>query len=125
MHPFSKGMVAPTGFYCTPKLSDLAIQKAGFYNPCFGLMGDRDFVSNIEKSPATHYYSRANLKWALFDQVIFRAELADVFDFKSLKIITEVNNTKLADEEGKPNATRFSDHFPIQFSLNLNHENQL
>ena len=125
MHPFSKGMVAPTGFYCTPKLSDLAIQKAGFYNPCFGLMGDQDFVSNIEKSPATHYYSRANLKWALFDQVIFRAELADVFDFKSLKIITEVNNTKLADEEGKPNATRFSDHFPIQFSLNLNHENQL
>jgi len=124
MHPFSKGMISPSGFNCTPKLSDLETQKTGFYNPGFGLMGDRFMESGSEKSPGTHFYPESDLKWQLFEQVIFRKELAPSFDFKSFKIIDKVNETHLTDQNGRPNEKYFSDHFPIQFSLNLNHDSQ-
>jgi hypothetical protein len=125
MAPFARAMVDQSGFFGFPRLRDLETKKVGFYNPCFGLLGDQYLDSGNEKVPGSYYYEGARPGWTLIDQVIMRKEIGRYFDFKSLKIITEVNNINLTDKNGRPDSNKYSDHFPLQFSLNLNHDSEL
>jgi len=52
----------------------------------------------------------------MFDQVLIRPDLLDQFEDQSVQIITKIDGTDLANQEGRP---VISDHFPIVFALNL------
>lgn len=93
--------------------SILSTRYKMFYNPMWNLFGD------LKGVPGTYYYNngnQCNFYWNMFDQVILRPSMIDLFDLQSLKIITTINGNTLL-KNNVPNI-EYSDHLPISFSLN-------
>lgn len=125
MNPFEVGMVKTTGLHSV--MSQQIAQKVSrkvqgrdykfFYNPMWNLLGD------FAPFPAgTHYYHASehiSYFWNMFDQVLVRPELLDVFSNEDLKIIDAVGKQSLLNNNGLPNTNLASDHLPIFFRLNL------
>ena len=87
-----------------------------FYNPMWGRLGDTSLGP-----PGSYYYNRSRPRdyfWHMFDQVILRSELIDLFRDDSLRILTTAGDLTLATKQGRPNK-RVSDHFPMLFSLDI------
>jgi len=55
----------------------------------------------------------------MFDQVLIRPSLIDIFDVKELKIITTTGTEMLLSDTGIPNKRVASDHLPLVFELSL------
>jgi hypothetical protein len=126
MNPFEVGMIQTVGLHTVmekkiaKKVSRTVDDKVYpyFYNPMWGFLGDlgRGVVSG------TYYYSNAEdvvYHWHLFDQVIMRPEIIPIFEDNKLDIITEINDTNLLNKNGIIDKTKFSDHLPIKFTLNI------
>ena len=125
MNPFEAGIVGADGLHA---VCDRRIVKKGyrnvqgkkrmfFYNPMWNFFGDINF-----RPPGTYFYdsgSYVNYYWHMFDQVLIRPDLLDLFQIDSLKIITEINGISFLSDSGRPSRIKGSDHFPIVFSLNL------
>ena len=94
-----------------------------FYNPMWRLYGKE----SDEQSPASYYYQGSNsneLYWHMLDQVILRPTLIGRFDDSSLNIITNVGDKTLLMPSEIPNNSRYSDHLPVVFSLDMTHINE-
>lgn len=92
-----------------------------FYNPMWNLYGDEPFGS----APATFYYRSTDpleFYWHMLDQVVIRPSLVKMFDFSALRIVTNINGKELRTKRGHPDETRFSDHLPVVFTLDLAEE---
>lgn len=125
MNPFEKGMVKTTGLHSV--MSQQIAQKGSrtvqgrdykfFYNPMWNFLGD------FAPYPAgTHYYHASEhiaYFWNMFDQVLVRPELLNIFSNDDLKIIDSIGDKTLLNENGLPNTDLASDHLPILFSLRL------
>ena len=125
MNPFEDGMIKTTGLHAV--MSQQIAQKGSrivqgrdypfFYNPMWNFFGDfPPFASG------THYYNASEhiaYFWNMFDQVLVRPELLDVFSNEDLKIIDSVGEQSLLNDNGLPNTNLASDHLPIFFSLKL------
>lgn len=73
-------------------------------------------------SPGSYYYSNAEYVtrfWHMFDQVLIRPSLIDIFDVKELEIITTTGTETLLSDTGIPNKRVASDHLPLVFELSL------
>jgi hypothetical protein len=73
-------------------------------------------------APATYYYRGSDpheLHWHMLDQVLIRPSLVNRFDVSALNIVTSVGSTELTGASGIPNRTRFSDHLPVVFAVDL------
>jgi endonuclease/exonuclease/phosphatase family metal-dependent hydrolase len=93
-----------------------------FYNPMWNLYGDEPRSS----APATYYYRGSDpheLYWHMLDQVLIRPSLLNGFDFSALDIVTTVRSTELTGASGTPDRTRFSDHLPVVFGVDLSVKN--
>jgi len=93
-----------------------------FYNPMWNLYGDEPLSS----APATYYYRGSDpheLYWHMLDQVLIRPSLLNRFDFGALDIVTAVRGTELTGATGTPDRTRFSDHLPVVFGVDLSAKN--
>ncbi len=125
MNPFENGMVKTTGLHAV--MSRQIAQKGSrtvqgrdypfFYNPMWNFFGDFSAFS-----AGTHYYHASEHIahfWNMFDQVLVRPELLNIFSMENLKIIDSVGGKSLLNENGLPNANFASDHLPIFFGLNL------
>ena len=55
----------------------------------------------------------------MFDQVLIRPDLLDLFHTKDLKILSEAGGTSLLSGIGVPDKNSASDHLPILFKLTL------
>ncbi len=89
-----------------------------FYNPMWNLYGDEPRSS----APATYYYRGSDpheLYWHMLDQVLIRPSLLNRFDISTLDIVTAVKDTELTTPGGMPDRTRFSDHLPVVFEVDL------
>lgn len=89
-----------------------------FYNPMWNLLGDEP----RDAPPATYYYRGSDpheLYWHMLDQVLLRPSLLDRFDATTLEIVTEVQGEPLVGRGGLPNRSRFSDHLPVVFEIDL------
>jgi hypothetical protein len=89
-----------------------------FYNPMWNLYGDEPLGS----APATYYYRGSDpheLYWHMLDQVLIRPSLVNRFDFSALDIVTALRGTELTGATGTPDRTRFSDHLPVVFGVDL------
>ena len=93
-----------------------------FYNPMWNLYGDEPRSS----APATYYYRGSDpheLYWHMLDQVLIRPSLLNRFDFSAFDIVTAVRSTELTGARGTPDRTRFSDHLPVVFGVDLSAKN--
>lgn len=88
-----------------------------FYNPMWNHFGDAN-----ESPPGTYYYAGSRHKeffWQMFDQVLLRPDLIELFELGALKILDKDGTSSLLTEHGLPNNNVISDHLPILFKLNL------
>jgi hypothetical protein len=125
MNPFECGMVGADGIHA---ISDRRIAAMGtrkvagesrrfFYNPMWNYFGDA-----LPDPPGTYFYNagtQVNFYWHIFDQVLIRPELLDMFSDENLRIITEIGSRSLLSESGRPDSRLASDHLPILLSLKL------
>jgi len=125
MNPFESGMVAARGGLNAVMSRRLAaagprvVQKEKykfFYNPMWGHLGDRGEVCGtfyFESGEPVCYF------WNVFDQVLLRPELLRGFAPEHVRILTDVPEFSLLDEQGLPNRDMTSDHLPVLLELNF------
>jgi endonuclease/exonuclease/phosphatase family metal-dependent hydrolase len=122
MNPFDPGMVSVMGIHglMTRELAQLPdrLHKGRsfrrFYNPMWGLFGDRT------PGPAGSYFWNSsvpsNPHWHMFDQVLLRPSLMNrLYDLQILD--SDGYDSLLVN--GKAGRDHLSDHLPIAFSLNI------
>lgn len=81
-----------------------------FYNPMWNNFGD------FNEPPGTYYYDKAGhiqSYWHIFDQVVIRPQLIDLFSNDSLKIVMKSRNFLLYEK----NKILVGDHLPIEFEI--------
>ena len=123
MNPFDPGMVIVSGFHATmtKQIATLPDRKwreqkfRRFYNPMWGLFGDRT------PGPAgTHYWTSSitsNQHWHMFDQVLLRPSIMD--RLKSIQILDHDGRERLVDENNLATKDYLSDHLPIHFEIDI------
>lgn len=126
MDVFDDGMLHCDGFNAmmTEKIVNKRTRKVNnedhsmFYNPMWSLYGD---VHGNEV--AGTYYYQTNFPvlqyWHMLDQVILRPDVIPVFDKRSLKIVAKGRSFDLLNKHGIIDKTKYSDHLPIKFNLNI------
>lgn len=120
--PFEPGMVGARGLHAvsTRHRAQQITRTIGgdnypfFYNPMWRFFGDDN-----PRPPGTYHYSSSSYIehfWHIFDQVLLRPSLLDVFVDDSLIILHAIGSTSLVNTSNFiPSA--FSDHLPIVFSI--------
>jgi hypothetical protein len=86
-----------------------------FYNPMWGLFGDR-----TPGPPGTYFwesYNITNQHWAILDQVLLRPSLID--KLHDLQILDSDGAESLLGPEGFPTKEHLSDHLPVLFRLDV------
>lgn len=125
MNPFECGIVGAEGIHA---VSDRRIAARGtrqvagesrrfFYNPMWNYFGDAP-----PDPPGTYFYdtgTQVNLYWNLFDQVLIRPELLEVFSDENLRVVTEIGSRSLLSKSGRPDSNFASDHLLILLTLTL------
>ncbi|WP_395145432.1 endonuclease/exonuclease/phosphatase family protein [Armatimonas sp.] len=125
MNPFEMGVVGTEGLHA---VSSQQVAQEGkrtvqgreypfFYNPMWVCLGDA-----ASPTAGTYYYRKANpicYFWNTFDQVLIRPSLLPFWMPEELKILTRVGDITLVNSKGRPDSSRFSDHLPIVFRLDL------
>ena len=117
-NPFEKCMISVSGLHAVSsrkvasRISRTVKKRTYnmFYNPMWNQFGD------FKNSAGTYYYTgsrSAEMFWNIFDQVIIRPHIVDIFVNESLKIVTQVNGKKLVNN----NKILISDHLPIEFII--------
>jgi hypothetical protein len=123
MNPFEVGLVGADCFHAVmdqniAKKRRRTVQgqnRAYFYNPMWGLMGD-----SSPGPSGTYYYSNSvyvNYFWNTFDQVLLRPDLLDAFSKENLAVISKVGGRDLIINQKISSAS--SDHLPIMISLSI------
>jgi hypothetical protein len=123
MNPFESGMVSAAGLNATMARDQASKgfrtvqgrQYPFFYNPMWGHFGDRD------RNPAGTYYrdsgQHVNYYWNMFDQVLIRPSLLDMFPQDGVEIVTHAGTAPLLTSGGAPDLAKGSDHLPLLFRL--------
>lgn len=123
MNPYDPGMtsVAAVHGLMTKNLAELPDRvyrqqlRRRFYNPMWGLFGDRT------PGPAgTHYWQSTvphNAHWRILDQVLVRPLLIE--SLVELSILEDDGNHSLLSNDGFPSRTHMSDHLPVMFRLDV------
>jgi hypothetical protein len=125
MNPFEEGVVNANGLHGVmsrqiAQRKTRTIQKNQypyFYNPMWSLFGD---IS--PGPPGTYYSNRAEHTeyfWHMFDQVLIRPDLLEVFNSKELRILSSIGNQSLLSAHGVPDKKAISDHLPLLFKVHI------
>lgn len=86
------------------------------YNPMWSLLGD---ISAGPPGTLHHYRAVPSSNyWYSFDQVLLRPSLIKSFEKSALRIVEGVEGLCLAKQNGEPDDSIASDHFPVVFELN-------
>ena len=125
MNPFEAGVVSANAFHAVMTrqiaLKQTRVVQAHaysfFYNPMWNHFGDVN-----GSPPGTYYYDRAEhdvFFWNMFDQVLIRPALLNVFQDSSLQILRSDGYISLVTGTGQPDSANASDHLPILFRLDI------
>lgn len=122
MDPFEHGMVAAHGLHA---ISDKSIVRRisrvvngatlpFFYNPMWNHLGDERM-----QPPGTFYYGTGEVChfWHMFDQVLLRPGLLEIFSLNNLTVMTEINGRSLMQDDRID--TAIADHLPIVVTLDI------
>jgi len=98
-----------------PDRTHLGLPRRRFYNPMWGLFGDRT------PGPAgTHYWRSSvlhNPHWGMMDQVLVRAAMIDRLN--ELAILESDGTHTLLASDAAPDRKHLSDHLPVMFRLDV------
>lgn len=123
MQPYDPGMINPIGMHglMTKQLAARPDRvhrnklRRSFYNPMWGLFGDR-----TDGPPGSHYWKASalsNTHWGILDQVLLRPglteHLKDVMILESDGYHTLLGNNKI------PSTQHLSDHLPVLTVLSV------
>lgn len=126
MNPFDDGLIGANGLHAT-MARDVARKGSRrvlrerfpyFYNPMWPLLGD----AGIGRPSGTYYHRRGEpveFFWNMFDQVLIRPALLDLFRDERLTIVTDDGSTPLLSGAGRPRKRAVSDHLPVAFTIDL------
>ncbi len=123
VNPFQSGVVGTHGLHAVMSRSVASAvsrtvrgdKHLFFYNPMWSHFGDHP------DGPSGTYFhsgSHASQFWHILDQVMVRPSLLSRFDSASLRIHHRLGHESLLSKRGRPR-TRYSDHLPITFQLNV------
>lgn len=123
LNPYDDMVVSSEGLHAISSLSEATRlrsrevqreERAIFYNPMWSHMGDRP------TEPAGTYFwpkSVDQFGWHMYDQVLFRPSMMDVFSDFEVDIVTQSAENSLTDKYGHPDGKLFSDHLPIRIQF--------
>lgn len=124
MNPFEEGVIKAKALHAVS--SKTLLQKHNrtiegkkypiFYNPMWSFFGD----NSKGAIPGTYYHSGSKQReyfWHIFDQVLLRPYIVDIFDEAKLNILTSINGVSMI-KKGLIEQV-YSDHLPIVFTFNL------
>lgn len=126
MNPFEDGMISGMGFNAVEsrviaQTENRIIKEKPyqfFYNPMWNFFGDEQ-----ENPPGTFYFRGGGkpifVHWNIYDQILIRPALLELFSIKNLKIIDSIDEIDLITQYGIPDINIASDHLPIIFSLEI------
>lgn len=125
MSPFDCGMVSAQNFNATMDINIANMKTRDihkkdyelFYNPMWNLLGD----NAAGRTPGSYYLNKkefTNQFWFILDQVIMRPSIIPLFDIKGLQILTQGKTYDLLDTNKKI-SSKFSDHLPLKFKVNI------
>jgi endonuclease/exonuclease/phosphatase family metal-dependent hydrolase len=125
MNPFEKGLVSANGLNAVmsrqvASRGTRVVQSKEypfFFNPMWAHLGDRP-----GRPPGSYFYDgseHVNYYWNVFDQVIIRPELMDHCDAEGIRILTQIGESSLLLDDGRPDDRKFSDHLPLLFGIEL------
>jgi len=117
MQPYDPGMTNLIGMHglMTQRLAERPDRKyrqklrRSFYNPMWGLFGDR-----TAGPPGSHYWQASvlsNTHWGILDQVLVRPGLTEYL--KNVIILDNDGQHSLLDGRGIPSSKHLSDHLPV------------
>lgn len=120
MNPYERGMNLAAGLNammtrsCVAKGNRHHLGKdfPFYYNPMWSLFGDNS------KGPPGTVYDTSNqgpYGWSMLDQVLLHHSAVPLFH--DVEILTNAGSLSLMDSKGRPDKTKFSDHFPILASF--------
>jgi endonuclease/exonuclease/phosphatase family metal-dependent hydrolase len=123
MNPFEPGMVIVSGLHAamTRRIAELPNREwrekhyRRFYNPMWGLFGDR-----TPGPAATYFWDKSvpsNHHWHMLDQVLLRPSL--IKRLRDVRILDSDGDLPLVDNEGKPTREYLSDHLPVLFQIDF------
>ncbi len=123
MYPYDEGMTSVTGFHglmtkrlaAQPDRTYRRVSRRRFYNPMWGLMGDR-----TPGPPGTFRWESSvphNPHWGVLDQVLLRTSLVDRLE--GLEVLGSDGSHDLLGADGFPDRDNFSDHLPVMFRLDV------
>ena len=122
-NPYEYSSLAADAFHGIPFYNDsLRIKRQIdyhtyklYYNPMWR------FYNNRVEPFGTYYLANNDYccsYWNIYDQIIMRPKLKQLFVEDSLEIITHIGSKSLLDNNGHPNVS-ISDHLPIVFELEV------
>jgi len=117
MQPYDPGMTSVIGVHglMTQQLAEQPDRmyrqkpRRRFYNPMWGLFGDR-----TTGPPGSHYWKASvlsNTHWGMLDQVLLRPLLTE--HLKNVVILGSDGQHSLLDDNGVPSSKHLSDHLPL------------
>jgi hypothetical protein len=123
MNPFEMGLTSAMALHAvmTTDLAKRSVRVVDgksyrfFYNPMWGFFGDR-----TSGPPGTYFHQSSKpveCFWHMFDQLLLRPKLAECL--ADVRILDRIGGKPLITvKKGRP-SSKFSDHLPLAFSLNL------
>jgi hypothetical protein len=125
MNPFEKGMVGAANFHA---VMSRAVAKGKtrivqgeqytyFYNPMWNFLGDHS-----PGAPGSYYLRGSGhivFFWHMFDQVLVRPDLLDLFHTETVRILDTDGSVSFLSRDGTPNQKLIGDHLPLLFSVDL------
>ena len=122
MNPFDKAVISAAGLHgaMTAQVARRRSRVVAartypfFYNPMWGLFGDR-----TAGPPGTHYFDGAHVSyfWNMYDQVLLRPDIMD--SLRELRVLEGDGTTRFLLPSGRFDPKTGSDHLPLFFRLDL------
>ena len=125
MSPFEERVTSAEGLHAV-MTREIAKKKARniheesypfFYNPMWSRFGDA-----TQGPPGTYYRAGSSFMeyfWHMYDQVLIRPDLLDLFDIEALQVLVKCRSTSFLRRSGVPDVARISDHLPLLFDLRI------
>lgn len=125
MNPFEEGLIKAKAFHAVNSKTLLNKDSRTidgenypiFYNPMWSFFGD----NSKGITPGTYYYSGSKQReyfWHIFDQVLLRPSIIDMFEEDKLDILTSIKGISML-KNGVIDKSIYSDHLPIVFTFKL------
>lgn len=117
MQPYDPGMINLIGMHglmtkqlaARPDRTYRQKLRRSFYNPMWGLFGDRTVGP-----PGSHYWQASvlsNTHWGILDQVLLRPNLTE--HLRNVVILGDDGKHSLLDDDEIPSSKHLSDHLPV------------